>query len=270
MRSEVGGVRRIGALLLCCGFALPALLLLARVHPFGDPGLYAGESTDAAILNGAQAPAEVRTMLVEKCADCHSTQTHAPFYGHFAPFSWLLERDVVEARKAMNLSQWESYSAEQRQTLMAKMVQETKAHAMPPVQYRMIHWNAGMEDADLGVLGAWAHGFQTAEGAGAGGEGDPARGKALFEKRCTGCHALAQNKEGPQLKGVYGRTSGAVAGFAYSGAVKKAQLVWDDKSLDKWLTDPDAFIPGNDMDFLVSRAQERIDLISYLKQSSGR
>jgi hypothetical protein len=30
--------------------------------------------------------------------------------------------------------------------------------------------------------------------------------------------------------------------------------VWDEKSLDKWLTDPDAFLPGNDMDFLVSKA----------------
>ena len=38
----------------------------------------------------------------------------------------------------------------------------------------------------------------------------------------------------------------------------------------KWLTDPDAFIPGNDMDFLVSEPQERQDLISFLRQSSGR
>jgi cytochrome c len=135
----------------------------------------------------------------------------------------------------------------------------------------MIHWNARMEDADLRVLAGWAHGLQTAEaGAGIGGEGDPARGKVLFEKRCAGCHALAQNKEGPRLQGVYGRTSGTVAGFAYSASLKKAQVVWDEKSLEKWLADPDAFIAGNDMDFLVSKAQERRDLISYLRQSSGK
>jgi len=263
-------MRRFGVAVVCCVAGLTASLLLARVHLFGDAGLYAG-SGNSEVLNDSKMPAEVRTMLVEKCADCHSTQTHAPFYGRFAPVSWLLERDVVEARKAMNLSVWDGYSTDQKQTLVAKMVQETKAGEMPPVQYRMIHWHARMEDADVKLLSGWAHGLQ-ASGAGAGGsgEGDPARGKALFEKRCTGCHALTQNKEGPRLQGVYGRTSGTVTGFAYSAALKKAHLVWDEISLDKWLTDPDAFIAGNDMDFLVAKAQERRDLISYLRQSSGK
>jgi cytochrome c len=72
------------------------------------------------------------------------------------------------------------------------------------------------------------------------------------------------------LQGVYGRTSGTVVNFAYSSALKRAHVVWDETSLEKWLTDPDAFIAGNDMDFLVSKPRERRDLISYLKQSSGR
>jgi cytochrome c len=270
MWREVGRMKRIRITVICCVALLMASLLLARVHPFGDAGLYAGPET-AAVLDQAKMPAEVRSMLVEKCADCHSAQTHAPFYGHFAPVSWLLERDVVDARKAMNLSVWEGYSADQKQMLMAKMVEETKAHEMPPVQYRMIHWNARMTDADLKVLGAWTHGFQMAgAGTGVGEVGDPARGKALFEKRCTGCHAMTANKEGPRLQGVYGRTSGTAAGFAYSAALKSARVVWDERSLEKWLADPDVLIPGNDMDFLVSKAQDRRDLISYLRGISGK
>ena len=74
---------------------------------------------------------------------------------------------------------------------------------------------------------------------------------------------------GSALQGVFGRTSGTATGFAYSTALKKAQIVWDDNSLERWLTDPDRFIPGNDMDYLVSKPQERQDLISYLKQNSG-
>jgi cytochrome c len=81
---------------------------------------------------------------------------------------------------------------------------------------------------------------------------------------------MAESHAGPRLQGVYGRTSGTVDGFAYSAALKKAAIVWDETSLDKWLTDPDAFVPGNGMDFLVVKAQERQDLISYLKQSSGK
>jgi cytochrome c len=113
--------------------------------------------------------------------------------------------------------------------------------------------------------------MQTGQAGSAGaGEGDAARGRALFEKRCTGCHSLEKNKQGPNLQGVYGRTSGTAAGYAYSDALKKTAVVWDEKSLDKWLSDPDQFIAGNNMDFLVAKAQERADLISFLRRNSDR
>ncbi|MGA8531580.1 MAG: heme-binding domain-containing protein [Acidobacteriaceae bacterium] len=262
---------RVRIAAICGAFCFLASLALARVHPFGDAGLLAAKSTDTSLLNNIQAPPGVRTILIEKCADCHSNQTHVPLYDHFAPVSWLMERDIVEARKAMNLSLWDTYTEDQRETLAAKMVQETKSREMPPVQYRMIHWNTRIADADVKTFSVWVHGQQIMPAtAVVAVEGDPVRGKALFEKRCTGCHALTQNHEGPRLQGVYGRTSGTVANFAYSPELKKAHVVWDDQSLEKWLTDPDALIPGNDMDFLVSKPQERRDLIAYLKQSSGQ
>jgi cytochrome c len=257
-----------------CALALVVSLALARVHPFGDAGLYSA-NLQPPILNNSQVPPPVppavRAILVEKCADCHSNQANAPFYGHFAPVSWLMEHDIVEARKAMNLSLWDTYSADQKQILAAKIVQETKSHDMPLLQYRMIHWNTRIADADLNVLSQWAHGPQSIQdGAVSAGAGDPTRGKMLFEKRCTGCHSLTKNSEGPNLQGVYGHTSGTVEGYAYSSALKNARMVWDESSLDKWLTDPDAFIPGNNMDFLVSNPKDRQDLISYLRQTSGK
>jgi cytochrome c len=246
-------------------------LALGCVHPFGDAGLYAARGAGRLELNDSKMPREVQSILVAKCADCHSNHTRAPFYGHFAPASWLMERDIVGARKAMNLSTWEGYSADRQETLEAKMVQEIKSHDMPPIQYRAIHWDAKTTDADLAAVAAWAHGLQTAQtGSAAAGAGDASRGQAVFEKRCTGCHALDKNKQGPMLQGVYGRTSGTAAGYAYSDSMKKAAVVWDEKSLDKWLSDPDQFIAGNNMDFLVVKAQERADLISFLRQSSHR
>jgi cytochrome c len=264
-------VRWVRAALFCCVIALAASLLLARVHPFGNAGLYSRRGPEPPMLNHGQVPDAVQAVLAEKCADCHSNEPRVPHYGRLAPASWLMERDIVKARGTMNLSVWDGYSEAQKQIFAAKMVQQMKSRQMPPVQYRMIHWNARIADADLRIFAQWARGSQAMqESAMVAGEGDPARGKALFEKRCTGCHALTQNHEGPQLQGVYGRTSGAIAGFAYSVALRKAHIVWDEKSLEKWLTDPDAFIPGNDMDFLVPRPQERQDLISYLKQSPGK
>jgi len=101
-------------------------------------------------------------------------------------------------------------------------------------------------------------------------EPNPAAGKQLFEKRCAGCHSLTQNREGPPLAAVYGRTSGTTAGFTYSPALQQARIAWNDVTLDKWLTDPDTFIPGNNMGFSVAKPQERKDLIAFLKQTAGR
>jgi cytochrome c len=100
--------------------------------------------------------------------------------------------------------------------------------------------------------------------------GDAERGKALFEKRCTGCHSLDQDKEGPRLRGVYGRQAGTVANFPYSDALKSAHIQWDDASLDKWLTDTESVVPNNEMAFHVPRADERADIIRFLQVSSGR
>jgi cytochrome c len=262
---------RASTVLLWGAIALAVSLTLARIHPFGNAGLYAAKGAKATLMNHPEIPSDVRRIATEKCADCHSNQPRVPLYARLAPAAWLMERDIVKARQAMNLSQWDSYSADQQQTLAAKMVQQMKSRQMPPAQYRVVHWNARIADADVRIFSLWAHGPQAVQtGVTVAGEGDPARGKALFEKRCTGCHALTQNREGPQLQGVYGRTSGTVQNFAYSAALKKAQIVWDEKSLEKWLTDPDSFVPGNDMDFLVSKPQERQDLIGYLKQCSGR
>ena len=92
-----------------------------------------------------------------------------------------------------------------------------------------------------------------------------ARGREVFEKRCTGCHALDGARVGPPLRGVFGRRAAAEPGFPYSDALKKAQFTWDEARLDRWLADPDSLIPGNDMSFRLDNAAERSAIIAYLK-----
>src|SRR5579872_962740 len=77
---------------------------LSFVHPFGDPR--AKVSPEADVLAGAEIPAELREVVRNKCGNCHSQAVEWPFYSHVAPVSWLLERDVTEAREHMNLSRW--------------------------------------------------------------------------------------------------------------------------------------------------------------------
>jgi cytochrome c len=90
-------------------------------------------------------------------------------------------------------------------------------------------------------------------------------GKDLFVRRCSGCHALDLNKEGPRLRGVYGRKAASVPGFVYSEALKKTDMRWDEASLDRWLSDPDAMVPDTDMAFRLADGEERRAVIAYLK-----
>ena len=269
------------AVVICAGALVVALssLLLARAHPFGNAGLYgpryAGPRYEPrVIMEHAGVPPAVREMLTTKCADCHSAQTRAPLYGRFAPISWLMERDIVEARNAMDLSLWAQYSAEEQEVFKTEMASLAKSGSMPPLQYRVIHGNATITDTDVAALNEWAARGRLLRVSDSPGqivtEGDGLRGKDAFERRCTGCHAMEQNREGPRLRGVFGRASGSVAGFDYSPALAKAHIVWNERTLEQWLADPDALVPGNNMEFHVAKPQERQDLIRFLRDSAGR
>jgi len=96
------------------------------------------------------------------------------------------------------------------------------------------------------------------------------RGRDAFDKRCTGCHALDKIKLGPPLRGVYGRLAGKDPQFAYSDAIKKASVTWNDSTLDRWLTDTDSVIPDNDMAFRLNDPSDRANIIAYLRQLSGK
>ncbi|MEC3949328.1 cytochrome c family protein [Sphingobium sp. HWE2-09] len=98
-------------------------------------------------------------------------------------------------------------------------------------------------------------------------QGDAVKGKAVFA-RCALCHDVkpGPKKMGPSLAGLFGRTSGTVAGFAYSPAMQNAKIRWDAKSLDTFLTKPSGLVPGNRMAFAgVPNAADRANLIAYLK-----
>ena len=94
---------------------------------------------------------------------------------------------------------------------------------------------------------------------------DAARGEPIYT-RCLACHALAYDRVGPRHCGLFGRRAGSVPGFSYSPAMKRSGIVWNDKTLDRFLTKPLKMIPGSAMTYDgVPDAAERADLIAYLK-----
>lgn len=103
-------------------------------------------------------------------------------------------------------------------------------------------------------------------------EPDSANGQQLFAGACSACHSLEPNKNftGPSLSGLWGRKAGSLSSFPrYSPAIKSADVVWDDQTLDKWIADPKAMISENRMIFPgLPSVRARADLIAFLKKAT--
>ncbi|HEX6979530.1 MAG TPA: cytochrome c family protein [Alphaproteobacteria bacterium] len=94
------------------------------------------------------------------------------------------------------------------------------------------------------------------------------QGAAIFKRQCGACHTVepGKNRVGPSLADVYGRKSGSVQGFNYSPAMKKADVVWNEENLSKYLADPKGFIPDNRMAFAgLKKEDDREAVIEYLE-----
>jgi cytochrome c len=95
--------------------------------------------------------------------------------------------------------------------------------------------------------------------------GDADRGEQVYQA-CQDCHSLDKNDVGPRHRGVVGRKAGSLADYPYSEALKSANIVWSEETLDQWLTDPQTFVPGVKMFFHLENPQDRADVIAYLKE----
>lgn len=101
------------------------------------------------------------------------------------------------------------------------------------------------------------------------------KGETVFKRTCAACHTVeaGKNKVGPSLAGIVGRKAGQVQGFNYSEPMKKSDVTWTEENIDKYLSDPKGFIPGNRMAFAgIKKDDDREAVIHYLetlKSGSG-
>lgn len=100
---------------------------------------------------------------------------------------------------------------------------------------------------------------------------DMTKGEGIFQNRCIECHSVNGDKVkiGPPLTGLFGRTSGSWPGYAYSDAMKAANIVWGRDTLSEYLKNPRKMVPKTKMNFNgLKRAGEEEALIAYLEAAT--
>ena len=137
---------------LGCMFGLG--IALSTVHPWGNPR--SGVHPEAPLLGASHVPENVRTILETKCGDCHSEKTRYPIYAHFAPVSWVIDRDVRHGRSELNMSQWQSMNDESRISVLTRMASVVHNEQMPPRTYVMLHPGARLSPAEQQLIYEWA------------------------------------------------------------------------------------------------------------------
>jgi cytochrome c len=118
-------------------------------------------------------------------------------------------------------------------------------------------------------FGALAVGLALVWGGQALAQGAAAAGQVAYNQKCATCHTLARDPahglQGPNLMGVIGRTAGTVTDWDFSPALRESKIVWTEENLNKWLTDPEALVPGSKMPVKMPNRFEREDVIAYIR-----
>lgn len=119
----------------------------------------------------------------------------------------------------------------------------------------IVGWSTrvGLAGAVLTTIAFWAPlaGAQNDDGANAATTSNAAgTDKAAFNNHCRTCHSPREgdNRLGPSLGNIVGAKAGTQPGYPnYSAAMKSSGIVWDEQTLDRFIADPDAVIPNNNM-----------------------
>jgi Haem-binding domain len=139
-------------ILILSGIAMAAAGGGSLLHPFRSPAI---PGTQHTILRGARIDPETLALFRRGCQNCHSQQTEWPWYSHVAPVSWLLARDVQQARLHLDLSQWQEYTPDERLRLLSEIGSAVRNRAMPIQRYLLLHPEARLSAAERQTVYRW-------------------------------------------------------------------------------------------------------------------
>jgi hypothetical protein len=140
-------IARAGSLMLALFAVTVMALVLHHESPATDP---------TPLFQGARIDASTLALFQRSCQNCHSGNTHWPWYSRIPPASWVIAKDVHEARAHLNLSHWNSYGAEQQESLLTQIGSVVRTGRMPLSRYTLIHRDAVLTETERRQVYEWS------------------------------------------------------------------------------------------------------------------
>ncbi|MDZ7777836.1 MAG: heme-binding domain-containing protein [Bacteroidales bacterium] len=113
------------------------------------------DRTNPTIKGEFEAPKQVKSIFERSCYDCHSNETHWPFYSYIAPVSWLVVKDVNEGREELNFSEWDKYNQEKKAEKAEEIIEEIEEDEMPMKIYLITHPDAKLSKEEKETIREW-------------------------------------------------------------------------------------------------------------------
>jgi hypothetical protein len=101
-------------------------------------------------------PANVSGILKTSCYDCHSNNTHYPWYSFIQPGAWLMASHIKNGKSMLNFSQFGDLSNRKQQSKLQGIINQVKDGEMPISSYKIIHRNAVLAPVQKTILINWA------------------------------------------------------------------------------------------------------------------
>ena len=136
-------------ILMWLALALGGMLFALQLAPSPVQPLVRSTTDPRVHLQIAGHP-EVAAILDRSCADCHSNQTHVPWYGHVAPVSWMVSQHVNQGREVLNFSDWDSRQPTANE--MELLCDAVSSGSMPLRSYTLIHRKAILSKRDIDTI----------------------------------------------------------------------------------------------------------------------
>jgi len=134
---------------------LSAFIIIQFFHPTKnistDISIYKNDISTIYII-----PDSVHQILKTSCYDCHSNNTQYPWYNNIQPIAWWLNHHVKEGKRALNFSEFASYSIRKKYKKLDGLIKEIQSDKMPLSSYTLIHRYAILTTDQKEKLINWA------------------------------------------------------------------------------------------------------------------